>query len=285
MSWHFLQGPAAASWEGSCLDGAPSALLRLIPTAERSCSPDSGTEPSSPSPSGMMSAPSTATHGGAMSMSSAEDSPARTSAPQEKAQESTGSAAGYGPSSPASLAKYDPASRSWRTAQYSLLGGLSEFSGTWPRWGMMRNGECWERTMPAHLTDETESGLWPTATCNGWRSEGSLKQLRTLAESGESVEVLEAMAGGSLRPTRMSMWPTPNSRDWKGAPGSGCKERGGRQSSLPRDVGGKLNPDWTEWLMGFPIGWTALEPLAMDRFRKWPNSLGEFSQPQSKERE
>lgn len=25
--------------------------------------------------------------------------------------------------------------------------------------------------------------------------------------------------------------------------------------------GGKLNPDWEEWLMGWPVGWTAVEPL------------------------
>lgn len=30
--------------------------------------------------------------------------------------------------------------------------------------------------------------------------------------------------------------------------------------------GGKLNPDWVEWLMGWPIGWTDLKPLGTDRF-------------------
>ena len=30
-----------------------------------------------------------------------------------------------------------------------------------------------------------------------------------------------------------------------------------------------LNPQWVEWLMGWPIGWTELKPLAMDRFREW----------------
>jgi DNA (cytosine-5)-methyltransferase 1 len=39
MSWHFLQEQEAASWEGCCLGGAPSALLRLMPTAAQSCSP------------------------------------------------------------------------------------------------------------------------------------------------------------------------------------------------------------------------------------------------------
>lgn len=33
-----------------------------------------------------------------------------------------------------------------------------------------------------------------------------------------------------------SCWPTPNERDHKGAPGKGCQERGGHQSSLPASV-------------------------------------------------
>ena len=35
------------------------------------------------------------------------------------------------------------------------------------------------------------------------------------------------------------------------------------------DHGLRLNPDWTEWLMGWPIGWTGLKPLGMARFRQW----------------
>jgi hypothetical protein len=33
--------------------------------------------------------------------------------------------------------------------------------------------------------------------------------------------------------------------------------------------GGRLNPTWCEWYMGWPMGWSDLEPLAMDRFREW----------------
>ena len=44
MSWHFLQEQAEASWEGSSLDGAPSALLRLMPIADMSFSRDSEME-------------------------------------------------------------------------------------------------------------------------------------------------------------------------------------------------------------------------------------------------
>lgn len=34
-------------------------------------------------------------------------------------------------------------------------------------------------------------------------------------------------------------------------------------------VTGPLNPEWVEWLMGWPIGWTELKPLEMDKFREW----------------
>lgn len=46
------------------------------------------------------------------------------------------------------------------------------------------------------------------------------------------------------------MFPTPLASDWK--------NRQGRKSNIQNVVGGKLNPMWIEWLMGFPAGWTDL---------------------------
>ena len=74
--WHFLdENEQCASWPSSperaaassaagCSGGAPSALLRLMPTAATSCSPDSKTGTSDDSQSGTTCAPSTETHGG-----------------------------------------------------------------------------------------------------------------------------------------------------------------------------------------------------------------------------
>lgn len=45
---------------------------------------------------------------------------------------------------------------------------------------------------------------------------------------------------------------------------------------LNAQVGGVLNPLWVEWLMGWPIGWTGLQPLEMDRFQEWCASHGRF---------
>ena len=38
---------------------------------------------------------------------------------------------------------------------------------------------------------------------------------------------------------------------------------------------GTLNPNWVEWLMGWPIGYTDLKPLETDRFLKWQRQFGE----------
>lgn len=43
--------------------------------------------------------------------------------------------------------------------------------------------------------------------------------------------------------------------------------------------GGQLNPDWVEWLMGWPIGWTRITPLKELDWRDWqedPADTGEI---------
>ncbi|MCB1717821.1 MAG: hypothetical protein KDK05_22065, partial [Candidatus Competibacteraceae bacterium] len=30
-----------------------------------------------------------------------------------------------------------------------------------------------------------------------------------------------------------------------------------------------LNPDWVEWLIGWPVGWTSLEPLPQSAVDDW----------------
>ena len=51
--------------------------------------------------------------------------------------------------------------------------------------------------------------------------------------------------------------PTPTTQDAKNNGGQSQMER----NSLPINAvaGGKLNPEWVEWLMGYPVGWTDLK--------------------------
>ena len=67
-------------------------------------------------------------------------------------------------------------------------------------------------------------------------------------------------------------WPTPSTRDWKDSPGmaltainaDGSHRK--RNDQLARAVyptvspqPGHLTPDWVEWLMGGPTGWTGFD--------------------------
>lgn len=266
MSWHFLQGQEVASWEDSSLDGAPSALLNLMPTAATSCSPDSATATSTRSPSGMTCEPSTENLGGVTLMSLVEDSPARTSQRPAKAQASTVSAVGSGATWRESLAKYDPTTRSWRTAQASLLGGLDEFLATWPRWGWMRGGAFSPLPTPALPTFESAYGYLPTPRAIDSRGVAQGTADATLlrrAESSFGVNLAEWVQMETRR-----LFPTPRVFMHKDS----TTDRG--KGNLGEVIGGALNPPWVEWLMGWPIEWTALEPLATDRFRQWCDSHG-----------
>jgi len=60
------------------------------------------------------------------------------------------------------------------------------------------------------------------------------------------------------------MWPTPK------AVSSGDSQtcRHHKPHDLQTAVNGSLNPTWVEWLMGYPLGWTALKDSAMRSFRR-----------------
>jgi DNA-cytosine methyltransferase len=66
--------------------------------------------------------------------------------------------------------------------------------------------------------------------------------------------------------------PTPSASDYKGSSSPG--QRRGQLTDPACGVipaGGQLNPQFVEWLMGYPIDHTALEGWATPSFRKSPN--------------
>ena len=184
---------------------------------------------------------------------SAEASHARTLAQPEKAQGLQESEAGYGQKLPVLLANFDHTTSSWRTSQHCLVEGLELFSETWPRSGMMRNGTAYQLPTLAPLIGGTASGLWPTPRARDGNPEGFLAGLNRDSPS------LSTMA---------KLWPTPQASDNRdrGNLSSGAVKRRiekGKQISLSQsvsEVSGQLNPTWVEWLMGFPIGHTDLQP-------------------------
>jgi hypothetical protein len=56
----------------------------------------------------------------------------------------------------------------------------------------------------------------------------------------------------------VQMWPTPVARrGGSGLDGGSNSRKAAASRGLP--ISGELNPEWVEWLMGYPIGWTAFE--------------------------
>ena len=115
-------------------------------------------------PSGMMSLRSTASLGKDWSMSFAEASPVKTLAQAEAVKESKVDAVDCGLKWRGSFAKWDQDSSSWKTHQCSLLGDWEPFSETWPKWGIMRDGECSEPIPPVFPIIAPECGWLPTPT-------------------------------------------------------------------------------------------------------------------------
>ena len=70
-----------------------------------------------------------------------------------------------------------------------------------------------------------------------------------------------------------NMYPTPTARDWKDTMSqekaiAQMKKRDSPGIGLivAAQNGGKLNPQFVEWLMNYPTGWTELNVLVMPWF-------------------
>lgn len=228
---------------------------------------------------------------------------ARTLALPEGAKGSPESGAAFGFTWPGSSAKYDPATRSWKTRQCSLLGDLEPYSGTFPRWGICVGGELWELPTPVIATAGTgsgSSGNWPTPIAQDAKQSGHAPSGTGMAEklsfavvqggnwptptcADQYTDKLKSsqQKEGSMHSVNLSQavgmnWATPQTVDHKKPrPLRFKKDRETRDPSLPGNyrgdladqIAGVLNPEWEEPLMSWPVGWTQLEPLPV---LNWP---------------
>ena len=188
------------------------------------------------------------------SMSSQEAFPAKTSVLQGREQVLKASVVDSGQSAPVLLGSFDPDTQSLRTSQTCLMEngeiGLSEYSETFPRSGMMQNGTVYQLPRLAPTITEIGYGLWPTpraqeakhAAPTEWEMTtdhaGTKDSLRvqvnkrpfwptpTAMTGGEGIAPshldgshgwsLGAAAKDSLSQEPVRMWPKPTSRDYKG---------------------------------------------------------------------
>jgi len=104
-------------------------------------------------------------------------------------------------------------------------------------------------------TSERFSGPWPIA---GLMLRGQCWELGTVARltSGEDYGYSE-------------QYPTPRTSDWKDVGENTNWENLSKRAHLAGRIGGPVHPQFSEWLMGWPIGATDLQPLEMDKFQSW----------------
>jgi hypothetical protein len=224
---------AEESSEVTCLDGVPYAQLNVMPTPHKFWRNDKTIESCGHSQFGLTSQVLTEDRGAELLTSFLADFPARTSALAGRAPGSRASEADCGWRWPASFAKFNLDTHTWKTRQCSLLEDSEPFLPTWPQWGSMRDGECLAHTTPALPTKEKEYGFWPTPT----------------AMTNTGGAALCKWGGSRARQKLRTMVTT-------------------------KELNGPLNPEFPSWLMGWPIGWTSLTPLAMDKFREWQQHGG-----------
>ena len=219
-------------------------------------------------------------------MSWLEAFPVRTSASQGAAKESTASKAGSGGKWRGLLTWFDRDSCSWKTAQHSLLEGSESSSVTWPRSGMTVDGRCYLRPISGPRICAKGSGYWPSPTTKGLdggsnsRAAAKARGMWPTPTTQDNVQVAGqyknpksgTTLGGAVR-----MMPTPKASDGaKGwSPGHNRADTDDRLDyTIEREahqIGttGRLNPEFVEWLMGWPIGHTGLEPVETDRLQEW----------------
>ena len=243
MSWLYSQALVEEYLGENFLDGEQSAPLNGKHTQQAYCAPDKMTEFSRLSQFGMTFKPLTEDRGEELLTLYREGFHAKTSQPLEKGQELMESEAECGEKWHASFVKFDPSSSLWRTHQCSLLGDLEEFLETWPQWGLMRDGECWEQQTLEQAIRGTESGLlekWPTP--NAWDGKRGPRSAENLATKKHQISLVTAVK---------------------------------HSETTDHQIGGQLNPTWVEWLMGWPLEWTDLKPLATDKSLCVLQPLGE----------
>ena len=286
MSWLYSRVLVEEYLGENFSDGEQSAPLNGNPTPQAYCAPDKMMDFSRLSRFGMTFKPLTASRGEELLMLYRADFLAKTSAQLEKEQELMESEAECGEKWRGSFAKYDPNSSLWRTHQCSLLGGLDEFSETWPQWGLMRDGECWEQRMLEQTIRGTGYGLSPngvdsfhtpntTGLDGGSNSRKALKKRQMYptptvgcVEGGEQSNRVEKTNSGGYILRKLNK---PNMTYGAKLSDAILYE----EKKKNQTVGGKLNPTWTEWLMGWPLEWTDLKPLEMDKFHCVPQQHGE----------
>ena len=187
-----------------------------------------------------------------------------------------------------------PPGSSSKTSRPFVLADWIACSGASLRSGMMLCGTVFPLPPLAPLTGGTASGLLPTPRAEGHDAMGKdASRSLIVAARNWPTPTARCHTGPSATETRLAgkcgpdlqtavrTWATQTARDWRsGKVSQTTLDRNSRplsEQAADQD-GGSLNPEWVEWLMGCPIGWTDCMPSVTASSRKSQKRLEEQSQ-------
>ena len=170
---------------------------------------------------------------------------------------------------------YNPKQLLWRTLQLSLFEGLEEYWDRYPKSGTMQAGVLYEQVISEPLIEErdgsvsripqeclTRDGLLPTPTKKN-------NDQRTPYSQGGRPLMCMLLKGYLPTPQKSDSEMTPITRynlslnRKNGQKHQRCLNTVLGEYLTERGITGtnsRLSPRFVEEMMGFPIGWTALEP-------------------------
>ena len=146
------------------------------------------------------------------SLSLRADFHAKTFHAREKARGYAAREADFGRSTRVSFARFDPVSFSWKIPNFLFQEGWDEYSQTWPRYGMMVRGECyqlppWARDTGATVFGELsaeEMSLEVFCTPTTVEAKPSAKSWHKNRTLGDDV--------ADERAAESAPWPTPTAK-------------------------------------------------------------------------
>ena len=137
-----------------------------------------------------------------------------------------------------------------------VLGDLAQmgFDAKWGVLGAADVGANHQRNRIWIVAYAPPPDIWPTPIASGGGGGTNLNNPRGIHQGNPLASAVKLSLG---------KWPTPTAHMAKetNAPSEALRN----EPSMASRVGGQLNPTWVEWLMGWPLGWTDLKPLEMDK--------------------
>jgi len=154
-------------------------------------------------------------------------------------------------------------------------------SESWKEWVTEQRREYSQRLKSAHLTRESVSSSWPTATTRDWKDSNATvppsranPSKQTLGQRVAHVGLLDQAnlsTTGKSQGSQQGPTPRANKVQPKITEENRSQLATRKKANLEEEIAGhcgkavgRLNPDWVESLMGLPVGWTDLGSWATE---------------------